>query len=290
MNANVAVRAIKYVLITLAVVTLNNNINIMKTKNVNSRDNVTTAVEQEDFILTNVQDTLVSVISDYDIESFLEEKDDEITFFCKAFGIKKKYIVNKLTKLNEGKEIKENNIGRLKNSKGKLRKFGSFEKGLIEYLFYYAEKNPSKVSDKYVPYDGDASYVEDLIKYYTSIYKNVDYLTAVSIGAAESGYYEVKYMLNYNNVYGGMGSNGLIRHKNIEYGVLSYIRMLSKYYYGKGLDTVEAIGKVYCPKKVNGVKVASPHWVKLVNKAKKHYKNSYEELTVMDLKESKSAA
>ena len=269
MNTKVAFKAIICLIITIGIVVWYTN------------------KKQSVIASTSAKTSLESVVSDDEIKSLLEEHNEEIKFFCKAFGIKKKYIVEKLTKINQGKEIKVNNIGRLKNNKGKLKSFGSFEKGLIEYLFYYSEKYPSKVNNKYVPYNGDASYVEDLIKYYSSIYKNVDYLTAVSIGAAESGYYEVKYMLNYNNVYGGMSSKGLIRHNNIEYGVLSYIRMLSKYYYGQGLDTVEKIGRVYCPKKVNGVKVASPHWLKLVKTAKKHYKNSYEELTVIDLKESK---
>ena len=37
--------------------------------------------------------------------------------------------------------------------------------------------------------------------YYSNIYTNVDQTLMLSIGAAESGYYKVKYMLKKNNVY-----------------------------------------------------------------------------------------
>ena len=61
--------------------------------------------------------------------------------------------------------------------------------------------------------------------------------------------------------------NGLITYKNIEYGVMQYIKKMSEQYYDRGLNTVETIGYVFCPKNVNGVKTVSSHWVNLVNKA-----------------------
>ena len=135
-----------------------------------------------------------------------------------------------------------------------------------------------------VAYSGESDYIEKLIMYYTQIYTNVDTTTALSIGAAESGYYKVKYMLRKNNVYGGMSSNGLIRHENIEIGVLKYIRMLSKNYYGKGLTTLESIGRVYCPVyNEYGNKIASPHWINLVNTAKSKYKNFRGEINIQDI-------
>ena len=39
----------------------------------------------------------------------------------------------------------------------------------------------------------------------------------------------------------------LIQHENIEIGVLKYVRLLSKNYYGKGLTTLNSIGRIYCP-------------------------------------------
>lgn len=220
----------------------------------------------------------------YSIESFLDEKSDTIEFMSKTFGIDYEYIYEDLIKINEKYIYEKNNIGKLTDKDGKLKTFKSFEEGLIEYLYSFASKNPRLVSKKITPYTGNAQYVEDLIKYFTDIYDNVDYVTAVSIGAAESGYYKVKYMLRANNVYGGMSKNGLIRYKNIEYGVLSYIRLLSKSYYGKGLTTLESIGRIYCPIiNSQGQKVARPHWIDLVNTAKRKYADSYEVVTVAEL-------
>ncbi len=220
----------------------------------------------------------------YSVENFLEEKRDTIEFMSKTFGIDSKYIFEDLVKINDKYIYEKTNIGKLVDKNGRNKSFKTFEEGLIEYLYDFASKNSKLVSNKIVPYTGSADYIEDLIKYFTDIYDNVDYLTAVSIGAAESGYYKVKYMLNVNNVYGGMSKNGLIKHKNIEYGVLSYIRLLSKNYYGKGLTTLESIGRIYCPIfNASGQKVARPHWINLVNAAKAKYKDSYEVITVANL-------
>lgn len=221
-----------------------------------------------------------------DIACYLSDNNDTVEFLTKTFGIDKDLIKEDLISRNKDVAYNINNIGLLKDKSGNLKDFGSFEKGFIEYLFDYAKKNPINVSKKYVPYEGKADYVVDLIRYFTNIYNNVDYVTAVAIGAHESGYYKVKYMLRYNNVYGGMGSNGLIKHKNIEYGVLSYIRMLSIYYYGAGLNTVESIGRVYCPSKIDGKTVARPSWVKNVKIAMNYYKDSYEEVSVSKLIEN----
>lgn len=245
----------------------------------------------DDASLGNSSVVLLDLKREYcGVSCLLEENKDTVEFFTKAFGVSKEDIKKDLIERNENVEIIENNIGQVKDKKGNLRIYNSFEMGFIEYLYDYSNKNPKKVNNTYVTYKGKAKYVEDLIKYYTSIYDNVDYLTAISIGASESGYYKVTYMLSYNNVYGGMSSKGLIKHKNIEMGVLSYIRLLSYNYYGKGLDTPEKIGKLYCPKKINGTYVASPHWLSLIASAKKYYKNSYEDITATKLLEDKAIA
>ncbi|HBA37734.1 MAG TPA: hypothetical protein DCY94_03340 [Firmicutes bacterium] len=221
---------------------------------------------------------------DTNVSCFLKERKDTIKFMSDTFAIDEEVIMNDLTVINENVIYDEFNIGRLKDSKGNLKEYKSFEEGLIEYMFSFAKKNPKQVSNKRDPYTGSKDYVIDLIKYFTGIYENVDYTTAVSIGAAESGYYEVTYMLKCNNVFGGMSSSGLIKYKNIEYGVLNYIRMLSRSYYGKGLKTLESIGRIYCPTyDSNGNKIASPHWLKLVKTAMNKYKGTYEEVDVIEL-------
>ena len=237
---------------------------------------------KEEPVLTKTNVVLLDLNGEYcDTLCYLTQNIETIEFFSKTFGIDKDIIINDLVARNSTEKYIENNIGRLTDDNGNLKSYSSFEKGLVEYLFDYAKNNPSAVDDTRVQYNGGADYVVNLIKYYTSIYDNVDYLTAVSIGAAESGYYQVKYMLNSNNIYGGMSSSGLIKYKNIEYGVLSYIRLLSTNYYGRGLNTKEAIGYVYCPTvNENGVKTASPHWLGLVSKAMDYYKNTDTEVTV----------
>lgn len=221
-----------------------------------------------------------------DTRCYLNREKETVEFLSKTVGVDTKVVVDKLIEINSLSKMVENNIGQLKDQEGNLKDFGSFEKGLIEYLLIFAKENPQLVNNTYVPYEGNSEYVVDLIKYFTKIYDNVDYLTAVSIGAAESGYYKVKYMLKYNNIYGGMSSKGLIKHKTIEYGILSYIRLLSNNYYGKGLDTKEKIGKVYCPTFTStGEKVASPHWIGLVNKAMKYYEGTEETISVNKLLE-----
>ncbi len=221
-----------------------------------------------------------------DVEYYITEYADELEFFAKTFSVNyediKQDIRNRYD--NSEKEFESTNIGFLTNGTNALNKYPSVEYGIVEYFYDYVEKHPKKVNKKRVPYSGDAKYVENLIIYYTThIYTNVDTSVALSIGAAESGYYKVKYMLNCNNVFGGMSSKGLIKYRNIEYGVLSYIRLLSKNYYGKGLNTVARIGRVYCPTYDDfGNKIASKHWINLVNTAIKRY-SKYELTSSIEL-------
>lgn len=219
------------------------------------------------------------------IEYYINEQIDTITFFANIFGYDIEYIKEDLIKRSENIEnLEPTNIGSIKNQKGVLKKYNNKEYGAVEYFYELVESHPEKRNKKEVAYSGNSDYIEKLIMYYTQIYTNVDTTTALSIGAAESGYYKVNYMLRKNNVYGGMSSNGLIRHENIEIGVLKYVRMLSKNYYGKGLTTLESIGRVYCPI-INeyGNKVASPHWINLVNTAKTKYKKYTGEITIQDI-------
>lgn len=231
------------------------------------------------------EEVTVSVIRDADY--YITTYAETIKFFANTFVVDYNEVIQDIYKRMESSkyEFEPTNIGFLLNSKNELKKYNSVEYGIVEYFYDYVEKHPRKASKKRVPYTGNAKYVENLIIYYTThIYTNVDPVVALSIGAAESGYYKVKYMLKCNNVFGGMSSKGLIKYRNIEYGVLSYIRLLSKNYYGKGLDTIAKIGKKYCPVyDDNGYKIASPHWIKLVSTAKKKYSKYNLEIEITDL-------
>lgn len=220
-----------------------------------------------------------------EIDGFISNYDNELHFFSKCFGVKYDDIVKDIRLIYKKNGVLiESNIGHLVDKKGNVKEFHSPDRGLVEYFYDYVERNPKKVNNKRVAYTGDAEYVENLIVYFsTKVYDNVDTNIALSIGAAESGYYKVKYMLKCNNVFGGMSSHGLTKYKNIEYGVLSYIRILSNGYFDNGLTTVTSIGRKYCPKRDDdGNKVASPHWINLVNTAMKKYKSYNLEINVSD--------
>ena len=213
-------------------------------------------------------------IIENNIYNIIEKYSNVISFFSKMFGFDNDFVIEDLINRNmDVIKINENNLGCLKNSKNESEDFPNVEYGISEYFFEMAKLYPHKANSKKIEYSGDSEYIENLIMYYTNIYKEVDSTLALSIGAAESGYYKVKYMLQKNNIYGGMGRNGLIIYDNIEIGVLKYIRLLSNNYFKKGLTTKESIGRKYCPQiNSNGEKVASYHWINLVSKAETKYK------------------
>lgn len=223
-------------------------------------------------------------------EDYLSLYSEELKFFSKTFGFKYEDVLSDLRKkASNNEEFEPTNLGFLKNKEGKQKTFDSIEYGIVEYFYNLVESKSLKRSKKVVPYTGSSKYVENLIIYYTSkVYTNVDTVTALSIGAAESGYYKVKYMLRRNNVFGGMSNSGLITYENIEIGVLKYIRLLSRNYYGKGLNTLQEIGRVYCPVYNNGVKTASSHWINLVNTAKTKYNDYTQNIEINALVETEA--
>lgn len=249
-----------------------NGINLLKIKNI-------TLIENEFIKYNNPR------IIKKDINYYIETEIETLTFFAKTFGYDIEFVKEDLIKRAEGiEEIEPTNIGSIKNDNNELEKYKSIEYGIVEYYYDLVSSCPEKQNKKVVPYEGDSEYVEYLIMYYTSIYTDVDRSLALSIGAAESGYYQVKYMLKMNNVYGGMSSSGLIRHENIEIGVLKYIRLLNNGYFKKGLTTPETIGRVYCPTTNEyGQKIASPHWINLVNTAKNKYDKYTQDITISDI-------
>lgn len=241
---------------------INNNDEVLPSNNIQLGNNYRKLVEENN----NKQATNPKKKE----SNILNIKENEIKFFSEMFGYNYEDILNNLKEINN-ETYNEFNIGNIKNHKDELIKYSSFEYGLIEYFYNLNKEKNLKKTDKYVPYTGDSKYVENLIIYFSSIYDNVDSKLLLSIGAAESGYYKVKYMLRQNNIYGSMSSKGLIKYNNIELGVLTYVRMMSKNYYAKGLTNMYSIGKVYCPIYENGTKIASPHWISLINKALTKY-------------------
>lgn len=226
-------------------------------------------------------------IIEKNIHYYIEENENTLLFFANTFGFDIEFVKEDLIKRAEtiGElELEPTNIGSLKNKNNELKTYKNIEYGIVEYFYDLSKSYPEKRNKLVVPYTGSSDYIEKLIMYYTQIYSNVDTSIALSIGAAESGYYKVKYMLKQNNIYGGMSNKGLIRYENIEIGVLKYIRLLSKNYFNKGLTTVNSIGRIYCPTTNEyGQTVASPHWINLVNTARNKYNNYTQNITIEDI-------
>lgn len=87
---------------------------------------------------------------------------------------------------------------------------------------------------------------EDLIRKYcenTSVNANI----AVAISRWETGYWTSNACKYYYN-YGGMMLSGKLMKFNSEKdGIKAFVNMLDKYYFSKGLTTIEEIGSKYCP-------------------------------------------
>ena len=219
-----------------------------------------------------------------ELELFIEQNEEQIRFFAKMFGMEYESVVNKIKEYNnDASNINENNIGNLKDLEGNTYNYSSIDRGILEFFLNLEETHPDMTTENTEIYDGSSEYIEALVEYFSSLYPEVDHKLMLSIAAAESGYYTSKTMIAKNNIYGGMGYNGLISYNNIEYGVMSYIKKMADSYYSKGLNTIESIGYVFCPKYENGTKIVSSHWINLVNKALEKYTYELRYVTVAQL-------
>ena len=142
----------------------------------------------------------------------------------------------------------------------------SFDKIVLDYLLTLEESEKELFNNKRISNQMDKDYIVKTLKYFSDMYANVDFGIAAGIANVESGYTS-KYMLSKNNIFGGMYNGGLISYKTIEYGVLKYVILLSEGYFGKGLVTIEDIGRVYNPTFESGIKIAKPAWVYNVTKS-----------------------
>ena len=186
---------------------------------------------------------------------FLTNNTITIKFMSDMFQIDNEVLLNKLREDYQSINLLDNDL----------------DKTLLDYMIALEDSNPELFSKKLNVSNPSKEYMIALIKYFCDYYGNVDFSIAAAIAEIESGY-SAKSMLNKNNIFGGMSSGGLIKYKNIEYGIYSYIKLLSEGYFGKGLTTVEAIGRVYNPTyNEAGVKIAKPSWVANVSNAMSDY-------------------
>ncbi len=199
---------------------------------------------------------------------YINDNLDTINFFADVFKIDKDTLVNQLKKDYQSIDLMNTD---------------NLEYTLIEYLLALEDNNKELFDKTLDPCNDSKEYMIALIKYFSNIYINVDFSIAAAIAQVESGY-TVQSMLNKNNIFGGMSRGSLIKYKNIEYGILSYIKLLSEGYFGKGLTTVEAIGRIYNPTfNENGIKIAKPSWVSKVNNALDNYRNTDINVSIADV-------
>ncbi|NCE98439.1 glucosaminidase domain-containing protein [Emergencia sp. 1XD21-10] len=89
-------------------------------------------------------------------------------------------------------------------------------------------------------------------------YYGVDSDIALAIARLETGNFTSAAFTECNNV-GGMSIDEVpIVYRSLEDGVDDFVQNLAKNYFGKGYDTVEKIGKKYCP--------VNPNWAREVKK------------------------
>ena len=187
---------------------------------------------------------------------FLTNNTDIIKFMSDMFQVDHEVLLNKLREDYQSINLLDTD---------------DLDRTLLDYLIALEDSNPEMFSNTLNTSDPSKEYMVALIKYFCDYYGNVDFSIAAAIAQIESGY-SAKSMLNKNNIFGGMSSGGLIKYKNIEYGIYSYIKLLSEGYFGKGLTTVESIGRIYNPTyNEAGVKIAKPSWVANVSNAMSDY-------------------
>ncbi len=203
-----------------------------------------------------IESSKMHLINETNIKNeFFKENALKISFYAKTFQIDEDKLV---AILNED----FNNID-----------YENIDKYLINTLLNFEKTHKSLFKNTIISSNPSKEYMLSLIKYFTSIYNNVDFTTAAAIAHIESGY-RSSYMIQNNNIFGGLSGGKLIKYKTIEYGILKYIILLSEKYYGKGLTTISEIGRVYNPIIAeNGGKIANPNWVKNVTNVMAKYEN-----------------
>ena len=154
---------------------------------------------------------------------FLTNNTDIIKFMSDMFQVDNEVLLNKLREDYQSINLLDTD---------------DLDRTLLDYMIALEDSNPEMFSNTLNTSDPSKEYMVALIKYFCDYYGNVDFSIAAAIAQIESGY-SAKSMLNKNNIFGGMSSGGLIKYKNIEYGIYSYIKLLSEGYFGKGLTTVE---------------------------------------------------
>lgn len=103
-------------------------------------------------------------------------------------------------------------------------------------------------------------------------------LLLISISRHETGYWSSENFLTKNNFGGIMCSDGtkIVNYKSYEEGLNAFINLLKNHYFAKGLNSIEEIGKIYCPVgAANDPKGLNKYWIGNVTKFYNDYLASY---------------
>lgn len=177
-----------------------------------------------------------------DVNSFINDNYETFEFYANTFGITLDNLKESIISKNTNNTLNKQDIGNTNTI------YDNLDKNIIDYLFNLKKENSKLFKQTYSDgNDYSKEYVYGLLNYYSNIYNNVDFDILAAIAYIESGNLNSNYMMACNNIFGGMSSSGLIKYQNIEYGVLSFVKLMSEKYYAKGLDTVEKIARVYNP-------------------------------------------
>lgn len=214
-------------------------------------------------VIQTIEPTEVIAMSEaeYNIENDLNEyitnNQELFDFYCNTFEIDLATLKNIIINNNSTNKLNYLDIFNEKKD------YSSLDANLLFYLSDLEKKEPKLFKNKYesgTKYSKE--YIYNLINYFSNLYGNVDFQTLAGITYIETGNLNSKTMLKANNIYGGMSNSGLIKYKNINYGIYSYVKMMSIKYYGKGLTSLESIGSKYNPITLsNGKKIANPTWL-----------------------------
>lgn len=96
----------------------------------------------------------------------------------------------------------------------------------------------------------------------------------MAISKHETGNWTSKAFKNKNNFGGVMCNTGLKTYETFEDGLNGFVNLLKNRYFGKGLNTIEEIGNVYCPVGAsNDPTGVNKYWIPNVTKFYNEYLN-----------------
>ena len=215
-------------------------------------------------------------IQESELNEVLTKNDQVITFYANTFQIDSDTLKSIIKEKNQNTDINEYDLFNTGYT------YKTVDEALLSYLLELSNTDKTLFNNKLTPCTRSKEYILGLMDYFSKFYPNVDITTLKAIAEVES-LYTSSYMLYKNNIYGGMGSNGLIGYKNIEYGVLMYLDYMNSNYYEQGLNTIDTIGYKFNPVTLdNGLKCANPTWVTNVTNALKRY-SAVNNITIEEL-------